>query len=221
MVASLEVRSIADGTEVTDFAIDYRNGVLKFSDVTGLEDGIHLYGYYYEWFLDGDLEYFSDVVVQELIFDSDVTGLSDMTTSEQQLVPIGVVMYALYSLLTEFATDIDVSTPEGMMVPAHMRFSQVLQLFQYWKEKYDAKSAALNMGPGKISQYNLRRISRMTGRYVPVFRGREIDDPRWPVRLFPEIPEGVPDEDNNSSGGLVNEFGVGFDGWESIGTSGN
>lgn len=221
MIASLEIRSILDNTEVTDFAIDYRNGVVKLASTTGIEDGIHVYGYHYEWFLDEDLTYFSDVVVHELIHDTDMSGLTDMTSSEQQLVPIGVVMYALYSLLTELSLDIDISTPEGMMIPAHMRFNQVMQLFQYWKDKYNEKAAALNLGMGKISIYNLRRISRMTGRYVPEFRGREIDDPRWPVRVFPEIPELIPDEDNNTNGSLVNEFGVGLDGWQSIGGSGS
>ena len=219
LIASLEVRSVADNTEVTDFAIDYRNGVLKLSDATGLEQGVHCYGYHYEWFLDEDLQYFAGVVRDELLWDTDMGDLTDMSEQEVHLVAVGTLMYALYSLMTEFATDIDVSTPEGVMIPAHMRFQQIQQLLQYWQQKYTELTQAYNLGPNKISQYNLRRISRLTNRYVPVFRGREIDDPRWPVRVFPEIPElGTNDEENN--GTLVNDYGVSFDGWESFGQSG-
>ena len=220
MVASLEVRSVADNTEVTDFSLDYRNGILKLPNVADIRDGIHVYGYHYEWFLPDDLSFYARYVFDELMFDSDNDSLADMSETEQSLLPLGTTVYALWSLVTEFSTDIDVSTPEGVMIPAHMRFQQVLQLFQYWKQRYEEKSAAMNLGPNKISQYRLRRISRMTNRYVPVFRGREIDDPRWPVRVFPEIPEIVDDDTPDSGGALVNDYGLTADGWESFGQSG-
>ena len=48
----------------------------------------------------------------------------------------------------------------------------------------------LNMGLGSLDQYRLRRVAYTTGRYVPVYRDREFDDPRPPERLYPAIPEG-------------------------------
>ena len=220
LVTSLEIRSITDNSEVTTFAIDNRNGVVKFTDVSNIKDGIHCYGYHYEWFLDDDLRYYADIVSTELMFDSDVKSLSGFSDAESTLLPIGTVVYALYGLMTEFSTDIDVSTPEGIMIPAHMRFQQTVQLFQFWKQKYDEKAALYNVGPSKISIYNLRRISRLTNRYVPTFKGREIDDPRWPVRKFPEIPELVDDDAPDSGGALINDYGVSTDGWTSFGQSG-
>lgn len=220
LVASLEIRAVDDNTEVTNFSIDNRNGVVKIPDVSTLKNGVHMYGYHYEWFLEDDLEYYADIILQELTFDSDMSDLTDFTDYETKLAAVGTVMYALFSLMTEFATDIDVSTPEGIMIPAHMRFQQVTQMYQYWKQKFDELAAAANLGPNKISQYNLRRISRLTGRYVPVFRGREVDDPRWPVRVFPEIPELVADDAPDSQGTYINDYGVSFDGWESLGQSG-
>ena len=32
-------------------------------------------------------------------------------------------------------------------------------------------------------------MSYTTGRYVPMYQNREIDDPRWPKRIYPPIPD--------------------------------
>src|SRR4029077_8235436 len=87
-----------------------------------------------------------------------------------------------------------------MMIPAHMRFQQVLQLFQYWKGQYDQMAAATNTGINAIEMNQLRRISRFTNRYVPTFRGREIDDPTPPIRVWPEIPTLVPTPEEGGPG---------------------
>jgi hypothetical protein len=131
-------------------------------------------------------------------------------------------MYAYWSLLTEFSTEIDVSTPEGMMIPASQRFQQVQSMFQYWKMKYDEHAAALDVGINKIEVKELRRKSYLTNRYVPVYRGREVDDPRPPVRLYPDIDPLVraPEEDGSDGGPLNNDYGLTGDGWVSMGTSG-
>lgn len=223
LIASLELRSVADGTEVTDFHIDYRNGVVKLNDPESLQAGIYAVGYHYEWFLDEDLTYFAELVVNEHLYDrTDLTELSQMSGPEQHTIAIGTLVYALWSLVTEFSTEIDVSTPEGMMIPAHMRFQQTLQLFQYWKQKYDEMAASLNVGLMKISVKELRRVSRLTNRYVPTFRGREVDDPRPPIRVFPQIDPIVPSpEEGGSEGGSLNmDYGIAGEGWTTLGTSG-
>lgn len=222
LVSNLEIRSVDTNEEVVDFSVDYRNGVVKFPNVSDIRNGVHVYGYHYEWFLPDDLTFYAQYTFDELTFDSDNNALNDMNGAESQLLSLGTTVYALWSLVTEFSMDVDVSTPEGVMIPAHMRFQQVLQLFQYWKQKFDEKAAMMNLGPNKISQYRLRRVSRLTNRYVPVFKNREIDDPRWPVRVFPEIPEVVEGSDSGDGGQgtLVNDFGVTADGWESYGGSG-
>jgi hypothetical protein len=46
------------------------------------------------------------------------------------------------------------------------------------------------MGLSALEQYRLRRVAKMTGRYVPVYIDREFDDPRPPERVYPPIPEG-------------------------------
>lgn len=224
LIASLEIRSVATGAEITEFAIDNRNGVIKFEDPVAVADGIHALGYHYEWFLDSDLSYFADVMVTEHTYERpEVESLSDMGHEEQHVISIGTLVYALFSLMTEFSTDIDVSTPEGMMIPAHMRFQQTMQLFQYWQQKYNDMAAMLNVGLNRIQVKDLRRVSRLTNRYVPTFRGREIDDPRAPIRVFPEIDPIVasPEEGGPAGGTLNNDIGIASSGWESLGTSGS
>lgn len=224
MVSEIEVSSAVDGVEVVGYDINWRNGILKLHNPSDTPEGIYVRGFHYEWFLDEDLEYFAGVMIQEHMFDSSNDDFSDFDQTELQVISVGTVVKALWSLVTEFSTQIDVSTPEGMMIPAHMRFQQVFQLFNHWKAKYDEMAAATNSGLNHISISPLRRVSRTTNRYVPVFRDREIDDPTPPVRIFPPIPELGPtiqeEGSGSGSGFYTNEYGITGSGWQTIGTSG-
>jgi hypothetical protein len=222
-LAQIEVRSIDDNTEITNLSIDWRNGILKIHSPSAFSAGIYVMGYHYEWFLDDDLSYFADIVLTEHMFDrTDVLGFDDMSAQEKKAISIGTVVYALWSLMTEFSTQIDVSTPEGLMIPAHARFQQVQTLYQFWRAKYEEMLAMLNVGLNRISIKDLRRVSRLTNRYVPVFRGREIDDPSPPIRVFPPIDPitTAPEEGGKEGGQLLNDYGLSYDGWNTIGTSG-
>ena len=226
MVGTLEVRSVSTGQAVaaSGYSLDTRNGVLRFSDAGALSDGVQINGYYYEWFLPEDLEYFADIAVAEHLHGrTDIIGLEGFSPEEQHATAILAVATALGSLLTELALDFDVSTPEGMMIPAHMRFQQVQQLFQYWSAQYAQKAAMLNLGLERMEIFDMRRVARLTNRLVPEFRNREIDDPRPPVRVFPAIPPKVhsPEEGGPEGSGNYNpDYGLAADGWTTLGTSG-
>jgi hypothetical protein len=194
---SLQVYSVA-GDPVTsaltgDWVLDERNGLLKLTDEALLQSNVVVAGYYHTWFTDSDLLQAAHDVITEVTYDSEDT-IDTLSDVETEVVEIGAVVRALWSLSIELALDIDVSTPEGMFIPAHQRYTQVLQMMQHWESEFETKSASLNMGLGKLEQFRLRRVSYTTGRYVPVYRDREFDDPRWPERLYPVIPEGVPDD---------------------------
>lgn len=226
MVATLDIRSTTTGAAVptTDYTVDTRNGVVGFTNVTGIVDGVSIKGYYYEWFLPEDLEYYAEIAISEHTHNrTDVQDFSFFSTEEKHATAVLTVVLALGSLMTELALDIDVSTPEGMMIPAHMRFQQIQQLFQYWQAEYAKRAAMLNLGLERIDIFDLRRVSRLTNRLVPEFRAREIDDPRPPVRVFPEIPTEVaaPEEGGSEGAGAYNpDYGLSADGWTTIGTSG-
>jgi hypothetical protein len=223
LISSLEVRKISDSSEITEYSLDARNGVIKIHDAPDAAEGIYVIGYYQSWFLDEDLEFYAETVFNEHMYHRvDAYGLQDLPVEEKQLIGMGTVMYAYWSLLTEFSTEIDVSTPEGINIPASQRFHQVQSMFQYWKQKYDEYAAALDVGILKIEVKDLRRVSRLTNRYVPMFRGREVDDPRPPVRVYPPIDSNVksPEEGGSDGGGLNNDYGLSGDGWVTMGTSG-
>lgn len=190
------VNTIADpptNVLTKEWQLDERNGLLKFTDSSHLGKTVVVAGYHYVWFSDGDLTFHTNQVLGEMLYGNSET-LDTLSEVQAEVISIGAVVHALWSLSIELALDIDVSTPEGMFIPAHQRYTQVVAMMQYWEGKFNEKAGSLNMGLGALEQFRLRRVSYTTGRYVPVYQDREFDDPRWPKRLYPVIPEGVPDD---------------------------
>jgi len=181
-------------TTPTDaWQLDARNGILKITDTVAFGRTLLINGYHYTWFLDSDLDFHANQVWGEMSY-YDNLCLSSLQPAQSEVIEYGVVVHALWSLLVELALDIDVGTPEGMFIPARQRYSQVLQMMQAFEQEYQSKASLMNMGLGGLSQFQLRRIALMTGRYVPVYKNREYDDPRPPVRIYPPIPEGGPED---------------------------
>lgn len=220
-------------TRTTAWQLDERNGLLKLTDDTLLNKRVIVNGYHFSWFLDSDLVFHSKQVWGEMTSYGSLS-LTSLSDAQAEVVDLGTVVHALWSLVIELSLDIDVSTPEGMFIPARQRFTQVTQMLGLYEAEYTTKAGLLNMGLGSLDQFRLRRVSLMTGRFVPVYRDREVDDHRWPQRLYPVLPEGVPsghavDYIGGALGlrsvraSTVEERLVGGQdiGWESIGTSGN
>jgi hypothetical protein len=214
--------------------LDERNGMLKITDDTLLGKKMVVAGYYFSWFLDSDLSYHIGNVTDEIT----ASGRTEASLSEVEwdVVVMGGAVQALWSLAVELSLDIDVSTPEGMYIPARQRFTQVIQMMQYLENEYNNKAAMLNIGLNALEIFRLRRVAYLTNRYVPVYREREIDDRRPPQRLYPPIPYGAPTRasqlgdvveeiEEHTFGSSPEEVGregsdLGFGGWTSIGTSG-
>lgn len=175
------------------WSLDEHNGILKLDDEAYIGSTVTVAGYHFVWFCESDLNLAMGQAAAEQFYNRDV-NVPTMDPVEAEVLAIGTVVRALWSLCIELALDIDVSTPEGMYIPAHQRYSQVVAMMQYWEQQYESKMASLNIGLNALEQFRLRRISLMTGRYVPVYVDREFDDPRWPKRLYPAISE-QPDDD--------------------------
>ena len=215
----------------SNWQLDARNGILKMTQVTDLGKRVVILGYHYSWFLDSDLVFHAEQVWSEMTYYDDL-ALGHLEPAQAEVVQLGTVVHALWSLVLELSLDIDISTPEGMFIPAHQRYQQVLQMMQYYEAQYADKAAMMNMGLNALGQFKLRRVAYMTGRYVPVYKDREVDDPRPPQRQFPQIPEGTPV--GAGGGDVVEEFiageisvasatgqDLGYNGgWRSIGTRG-
>jgi len=235
VAANTVVVNLATGTPpvtvvTTAYQLDERNGLLKFTQSADLGKRAIIQGYHFNWFLDSDLAFHANQVWGEMTYYDDLT-LRGLQPAQAEVIMLGTVVHALWSLAMELSLDIDVSTPEGMFIPARQRFSQVLQMMQYWENEYNEKAGLMNMGLGALAQFRLRRVAYLTGRYVPVYKDREIDDRRPPERLYPPIPAGVANSEEPDNiietvvGHTVEEIGregqdLGYGGWTSIGTRG-
>jgi hypothetical protein len=146
-------------------------------------------GYHYIWFSDSDVARAVQNISDEVLYTTPGQDLSEVDPAVSEVAQMGAVVRLLWSLCIELALDIDVSTPEGMFIPAHQRYAQVLQMMQYWENEYQTRAQSLNLGYGALEVFKLRRVALTTGRYVPMYQNREIDDPRWPKRLYPPIPD--------------------------------
>jgi hypothetical protein len=67
----------------------------------------------------------------------------------------------------------------------------VQSLLDYWSKVYEKQAKALNIGLERIEIMNLRRVSRNTNRYVPIYKSKELGEYGPIERLFPEIGDGV------------------------------
>ena len=83
-------------------------------------------GYHYSWFSDEELGLPRRQGRQR--DDLRRSGTRQMSASSWTWSCSAVTVHALWSLAMELALDIDVSTPEGMFIPARQRYTQVLQM---------------------------------------------------------------------------------------------
>lgn len=196
-VVAIRADTNATLVQGTDYSIDARNG--WFMPLTIFAQGLKIYtrGLFYEWFSDDQLNAYAEIVFDD--YAQSEGGLAKFVDMLQDvdkpavknLLAMAVVVEALWSLLTELARDIDVTTPEAN-IPASERYRQVYQLLLYWQEKLEERSQILNLGLHKIEMFTLRRISMTTGRLVPLYVEREFDDTGYPVRVKPLIDTGGP-----------------------------
>lgn len=106
---------------------------------------------------------------------------------EYPMVILAATM-ALYTLATDASFDIDIISPDGVSIPRTERFRQLTEIINNRKEQYRELCNLLGIGLYKIEVFNLRRISRMTNKLVPIYRPQEIDDASLPQRVRLPIP---------------------------------
>jgi hypothetical protein len=105
--------------------------------------------------------------------------------------------------MTDAATDIDITTAEGTHIPRAQRFGQLEQMISALTERYKSLCSLLGVGLYRIEVSNLRRVSRQTGRLVPLYVEREYDDNSLPERIVAPIdrrnadPDGPPSPAGN------------------------
>jgi hypothetical protein len=178
-------------TELTSnqYTLDNRNGILRLATTPAANTTIMVEGYYYEWILPQDLEFYSKKSINYHIPTIDVP-LEQANAAVLDVVGLGALVEALQALMTEYARDIDVMTSESIHIPGSQRFRMIQSLIQQWEVEYRKHANNLNIGPERIAQFSLRRVSRTTNRLVPLYKSKELGEYGPMERIWSEDTEG-------------------------------
>ena len=187
---SAPVTITSDTSASSYYSLDARNGILRFNQTPPSGSNILVEGYSYEWVLPSDLEFYANHAIEQHVYNLDLP-LENMSGIVIDTIGMSCVVEALWGLLTEYSRDIDVTTSESVHIPASQRFRMVQSLLDYWSKAYEKQAKALNIGLERIEIMNLRRVSRSTNRYVPIYKSKELGEYGPIERLFPEIGDGV------------------------------
>lgn len=207
--------------EDIDYVLDAREGriVLIHPEVSPLHHGQTLIvrGRSEGMFTDEDLQVYIDDAVNQHAYGRNVATryrddhgfiryhhepitLENLPAVEEPLIAYLASINCLWTLATDAATDIDISTAEGTHVPRTQRYRQLMQHIgdasSGLTSRYNTLAQQLNVGLGRIEMFTLRRVSRTTNRLVPVFRPREYDDASHPQRLLPPIDGDAYDDES-------------------------
>lgn len=119
------------------------------------------------------------------------------TVAPVELHPIALLsaIEALDAMAADAAFDISVQTAEGTSLGREERFGNITALIGQKTEKYEDICLQLGVGLSRVEVFNLRRVSRTTGRLVPVYRQKEYDDRSLPERLYLHIDSGLSGSD--------------------------
>lgn len=202
--------SITTLVESTDYVVNRATGIITFTTppeqdalyvVEGNANGI---------FTDAEWSIFMEAAVAQHLmnrtvqrryrdgygfirYDRKQMTLEDLPPQEEILVVLLATIEAVWALSTDASSDIDVSTAEGTHIPRSQRWRQLISQIDILTDKYKELSLMMGVGLFAPEVMNLRRVSRTTGRLVPVFEEREYDESGPPIRKLP--PRGNRDED--------------------------
>lgn len=186
-----------NGVVSSAYTLDDENGVLVTNDIVPEGQRIIVAGV--------ANEHFSDIELQQYVLDAFTrhvhgqippvsmdnpppTGYVTIRGVEEPMVVWLATIEALWALATSTSMDINITTPEGMMIPRGQRFQQILMLIQMLEARYKDLAQALNVGVHRIQMFDLRRVSRTTNRLVPIYLPKEYDDITYPpTRVLPPI----------------------------------
>jgi hypothetical protein len=176
-----------DGTPELNAEIEERTGVVIFDVAPPVDSVVRFRGTKYRYFGAVDLQKFIDSAVAEHVHNrTDDFGramiLANLPTVEEYPLSLLASAKALMALATDASFDIDIMAPDGVNIPRSERYRQLLEQYDARMAQYKDICSALNIGLWRIEVFNLRRVSKMSGRLIPIYIEREIDDNSPPVR---------------------------------------
>jgi hypothetical protein len=172
-----------------NYTLEANLGVIHFVTAPSLNAVIAVSGQNYRYFTDTDITTFvSDAVNQHTYnrvdsYGSQVT-IGSIPAVEEYPVAVLASIEALWSLATDSAFDINITAPDGVVIPRAQRYQQLSNVIQQRWEQYRLLCSQLNVGLWRIEMGTLIRTSRTTNKYVPIYMGQEVDDSRRPERVY-------------------------------------
>lgn len=204
--------SIINLVENTDYTVDYTEGIIEFTTPPDVDVLYVVEGQANGIFTDAEIEQFIETALGQHLKDRTVQvryrdgqgfirydrasmGIEDLPVEEEALVAMLATIEALWALSTDASTDIDVSTAEGTHIPRSQRWRQLISQIDILTQRYKELSLLMGVGLHAPEVLNMRRVSRTTGRLVPVFQEREYDEHGPPIRKLPPRSDRDVDQD--------------------------
>lgn len=122
-------------------------------------------------------------------------NISNVPAIEVPLLVILATINVFWTLANDTATDFNIQTAEGTSIDRTTQYNQIMSQIQGMTLRYQELCGQLNVGIYRAETLTLRRVSRTTGRLVPVFTSREYDDHHYPQRQI--VPVDKRYEDNS------------------------
>jgi len=173
------------------YSLEQSTGIITFVTAPANAAAISITGLQNRYFTDADITGFVNTAVIEHTYNrSDAYG-SAMTIGKIEPVeeyPIAILsaIEGLWVLSTDSAFDINITAPDGVVIPRAQRYEQLAAHIARRWEHYKTLCAQLNIGLWKIEISTLRRTSRVTNKLIPIYMPQEIDDSRIPERVYIE-----------------------------------
>lgn len=195
------------------YVIDYKYGVIVFSSPPQPAGGtLAVQGWTYNFFDDDEVtQAVQDAFAmhtadyEPAFYIDPLPGQASIPAVEEILVAYLAAIELLWFRSTDAAQEVDVHTPEGVLIPRSQRYDQILRQIDAIQAQYQTQAGALGVGLWRIQVLNQRRVSLTTNRLVPIFREQEYNQPY--TGFYPTA---------GNVGTLVTVYGFNFTGATSV-----
>ena len=194
-VDATTVTVLKNNVDITnDSFIEESTGKLILDTTPNDGDILIVSGTYFRYFTGAEMvELVNNALAQHTAKHTDSMGrkltISNLPTIDEYPVAVYATTLALYALATDASFDIDIQAPDGVTIPRAERYRQLMDMVSARQNQYRELCVHLGIGLYSIDVFSLRRISKATGRYVPIYRPQEVDDRSYPDRV--DVPEPI------------------------------
>jgi len=176
-----------DKSSSANSSVEATTGVIVLTATPAAGHLVVVKGTHYRYFTDAEMTTIvNSAVLEHSAKRTDSLGrpiiLDTLPYVEEYPVTLYATTMALYTLATDASFDIDISAPDGVMIPRSERYRQLTEMAQMRHQQYREICSLLGIGLYAVEVLPLRRISKTTNRYVPIYKPQEVDDKSFAQR---------------------------------------